>query len=233
MDSARINVMIVDDVPQIRDYFMMVINNEAGMKAIGCAATGEEAVIQAGLLRPDVILMDIQMERDTAGIDAIAQIKFLYPDIKCIVLTMHSDDENIMNAYVAGAVDFVAKTASIVEVIMAIKETITNTETRQKIARKVADEMVRLRKERDSLFYVVNLISRLTTSEFEVLRAVYNGEKYKEIAQKRCVEEATVRSLVNKILTKLESKNMRVLVENLKRLHIMEDFDKYSNKNPF
>jgi len=224
--SEDIKVMVVDDVPQIQDYFITVVNNEVGMKVIGKASTGEEAVIQAGKLKPDVILMDIQMETDKAGIDAIAEIKVKYPEVKNIVLTVHGDDESILNAFVAGASDFVVKTASIIEVITAIREAKNDTAMRAMIARKVADEMVRLRKERNSLFYVVNLISRLTTSEYEVLKAVYNGEKYKQIAKNRCVEESTVRSLVNKILKKLESTSMRELVCNLKMFNIIENIDK-------
>lgn len=221
-----IKVMVVDDIPQIQDYFISVVDNEAGMCVVGKASTGEEAVIKAGQIKPDIILMDIQMETDTAGIDAIAKIKEKHPEIKCIVLTVHEDDENILDSYVAGAVDFVVKTASIIELITAIKEAQSVTSKRAIIAKKVQDEMVKLRVERNSLFYVVNLISRLTTSEFEVLKAVYSGDTYREIAQKRCVEESTIRSLVNKILKKLESKSMRELVSELKKFKVIENIEK-------
>lgn len=223
--SEDIKVLLVDDIKQILDYFSAVINNESGMKVIGTASTGAEAVIQAEKLRPDIILMDIQMETDTDGIDAIEIISKKFPDIKCIVLTVHGDDENILNAFVAGATDFLVKTASIVEVLTVIRETINESNTRSVIAQKVKDEMVKLRKERNSLFYVANLISRLTVSEFEVLKAVYNGDTYKEIAKKRVIEESTVRSFVNKILKKLEAKSMRELIDNLKELKVIEYID--------
>jgi len=220
-----IKVLIVDDMPQIMDYFTMIVNNEAGMKVVGTASTGSEAVLQAQKLKPDVILMDIQMETDTAGIDAVAKISQLLPDIKIIMLTIHGDDENIMSSYVAGATDFIIKTASVVEVITAIREAVDCTSVRPVINKKIVDEMVKLRTERDSLFYVINLITRLTPSEFEVLKFVYNGSSYRQIAKIRQVEEGTIRSLVNKILKKMSAKSMRELVDRLRDLNIIEHIE--------
>ena len=129
------------------------------MCLVGTASSGSEAIIKAEELKPDIILMDIQMETDTAGIDAISEIKKKFPEIKCIVLTVHGDDENILNAFVAGATDFIIKTASIIEIITAIKEVNNTTNMRSMVARTVTEEMVRLRTERNSLFHVVNLSS--------------------------------------------------------------------------
>ncbi len=218
----KIKVLIADDMPQIRDYFSMIVANELQMEVAGTAASGAEAVKTALALNPDVILMDIQMETDTAGIEATKKIKAELPNVRVIMLTIHDDDGNIMDSYVAGADDYVVKTASVVEVITAIRDAVEDTGARTLASKKVVDEMVRLRTERESLIYVVNLITRLTHSELEVLKMVYDGNSYRQIAQMRHVEEATIRSLINKILKKTDSKSMKELVGSLKKLNIME-----------
>lgn len=218
----NIKVIVADDMKEIRDYFSVIVNNESGMEVIATASSGNEAIELAGKLSPDVILMDIQMETDDDGIKATKVIKERYPDIKIIIVSIHDYDENIMNAFVAGASDFILKTSSIVEIIMSIRELMSTGNTRKDINKKVINEMVRLKNERESFMYVFNLITKLTKSEYEILNLVYEGKSYKEIAKMRCVEEVTIRSLVNKILKKMQVKSMRELVSDLKKMQVFE-----------
>lgn len=218
-------VLVADDMPQIRDYFTTLIQNESDMEVVGVAHSGAEAVEKAEELMPDVILMDIQMENDTAGIDATKIIKDNNPEVKVIMLTIHDDNENILESYMAGASDFIMKTASFVEVLTSLREVVDKSKSRVIINQKIVDEMVRLRTEQKSLLYVVNIINRLTRSEIEVLKMVYDGYSYRDIAIARYVEGGTIRSLVNKILKKTNSKKMKDLISNLKQLKILELYD--------
>ncbi len=219
---SNIRVMIADDMKEIRDYFSVIVNNENGMEVVATASSGKEAIELAGELKPDVILMDIQMDTDDDGIEATRAIKNRYPEIKIIIVSIHDYDDNIMNAFVAGASDFILKTSSIVDIIVSIREITEDSGGRNTVNRKVINEMVRLKNERDSFMYVFNLITKLTKSEFEVLDMVYEGSSYKEIAKRRCVEEVTIRSLVNKILKKMQVKSMKELIGTLKKMQVFE-----------
>ena len=223
---GNIKVMIADDMKEIRDYFSVIVNNENGMEVVAAVSSGKEAIELAGQVSPDVILMDIQMDTDNDGIEATKIIKERYPEIKIIIVSIHDYDDNIMNAFVAGASDFILKTSSIVDIIVSIRETIEDSGRRNTVNRKIIDEMVRLKNERNSFMYVFNLISKLTKSELEVLSLVYKGNTYRMIAKQRCVEEVTIRSLVNKILKKMQVKSMKELIETLKKMQVFELLEK-------
>lgn len=222
----KIKIMVVDDMQDIREYFSLVLSHEPKFEIVGQASSGKEAVAKAMRLKPDVILMDIQMESDTAGIEATEIIARELPETKIIMLSVHDDDENIVKSFMAGASDYVTKTSGFRIVIDTICDNV-NGSAMETIKNKVlVNEMIRMKNERNSLIYMVTVISRLTKSEFQILKFCYHGYSYAEIAEMRFVEEETIRSFVSKILKKANSKSMKSLVDNLKRLGIdalMED----------
>lgn len=219
----KIKVMIVDDMEDIRDYFKMIIDKEPSMEIVATESTGKDAVITACKVHPDIILMDVQMETNKAGIEAAEELKHLLPSAKIIILTIHEDDDLLFEAYAAGVIDYVVKTASIIDIINAIHNAYKNIFTmRPEIAEKIVGEFARMKSERSSLIYTINIMTMLTKSEFEILHDVYNGKTYREIAQSRFVEEVTVRSQINRILKKFKSHQMKDVVKQLKQLKIFE-----------
>ncbi|MFR3796466.1 MAG: response regulator transcription factor [Christensenellales bacterium] len=109
-----IRLVIVDDMPDIRNYLAEELAAASEQfSVVGAAEDGTEAVKLVDSLLPDVVLMDIQMKTRTEGIYAIRIIHERHPDIKCIALTIHEDDELIFQAYLAGAADYIIKTRSI------------------------------------------------------------------------------------------------------------------------
>ena len=221
----KIKIMIVDDLDKITESFEKVISSEADMEVVGTASSGAQAIEMASELKPDVILMDIQMETDDAGINATKIIKERNPQTKIIMLTIHDDADIIFNSYVAGAMDFMLKNSSVVKIIKSIRDVHANSlQMRAEVAEKILDEMARLRSENSSMLYMTNLVTKLTNTEIEILKLVYRGYKYKQIAQMRNVEEATVRTHVNHILTKLEFRNMKEVIRTLESLGVMECF---------
>lgn len=221
----KIRIMIVDDIDKLVEFFEKIISAEEDMEVVGTASSGKEAIEKAEFLKPDIILMDIQMETDEAGIKATEKIKEKNPDVKIIMLTIHDDADIIFNSYVAGAMDFLLKNSSVVKIIKSIRDVYANSlQMRAEVAEKILGEMTRLKTENNSMLYMTNLISKLTNTEIEILKLVYNGYKYKQIAVMRSIEEATVRTHVNHILTKLEFKNMKEVIKALSSLGIMEYF---------
>ena len=223
-----IKVLLVDDMEKLNRHFSRMLSAEDGIEVVGTALGGAEAVELAKTLMPDVILMDIQMETDWAGIDASREILRENPKIKIIVFTIHDDSETIINAYDAGVVDYILKTASPEEVIGAIRDAMRFDDTQKRVDRVVKDEMVKLRRERDSFMYCVSLISRLSASELETLKLLCEGKKYREIADERYVSESTVRVMVNKITKKLAGENIRNIIKQMNENGIAKMLDKLS-----
>ena len=224
---GKIKIIVVDDLKEIQNYFKMILNREADMEVIATASSGKESCKIILEKKPDIVLMDVQMETETAGIDAIEYIKQKESETKFIILTIHEEDEILFKAYAAGAVDYIVKDSSIVDILNSIRNTYNNNlAMRPEIASKIIAEFSRLKKEQNSLIYTLNIISKLTNTEFDILRDIYFGSSYKKIAQERCVEEVTIRTHINKILKKFNQKRIKDVVKILNDLNIFDIYSK-------
>ncbi|MBN1777826.1 MAG: response regulator transcription factor [Clostridiales bacterium] len=143
-----IRILIVDDNPEIRDYFISILAHEADMDVIGCASSGLEAVQKALEMKPDIVLMDIQMETRTAGITASDRILKSVPGVKIIILTILEDDNLLFQAYCAGVIDYIVKTDSISQILTSIRNANNNQLVlRPKYAEKLIEELSRVKEE--------------------------------------------------------------------------------------
>lgn len=222
MDNIRI--MIVDDSMQILNYFNSILTSEPGMEVVGMATNSKEAIEVVKVCNPDIILMDIEMETKTSGIDAIKPIKEIMPDVKVIMNTIYSDDEHIVKSFEMGALDYVTKSSSSDEILSVIRAAYNNS-TRELVAKSLVNEMAKRKIQQESVILTINKLIKLTSSEMQILKLIYEGKRYSEIAKFRFVEEATVRSFVNKILKKFERKNMKMLIKELRSMKIIEFLD--------
>lgn len=218
----RIRLMIVDDILEIRSYLNRILAKEKDIEIIAMAASGIEAVKLLKAIRPDVVLLDIQMESQTAGIDCAEYINMHYPEIKVVILTIHREDELLFRAYSAGVMDYIIKSGAPEEIVESIREVYHNKLVlRPEIANKLVAEFTKLRTQNESLLFALNTLSKLTNSEFEVLKCVYRGENYREIADNRYVSQATIKTQINRILKKFAMRRMKDVILLLKKL----DFD--------
>ncbi|MCR4876329.1 MAG: response regulator transcription factor [Clostridiales bacterium] len=214
-----IRILLADDNAEIRSYFHGILDREPDFRVVGEASSGAECIRMALELKPDIILMDIQMETETAGIDATAVIHEKLPDTKIIILTIHSDDEMLFRAYSSGALDFIVKTDSISKIVSSIQQVSRNQlQLRSDVASKIVTEFQRIQRENASLLYTLNILSKMTNSELEVLCCLYNGDSYKQVAKTRFVSEATIKSQVNSILKKFGMKRMKDVVAVLRQV---------------
>ncbi|WP_215699161.1 response regulator transcription factor [Clostridium sp. MCC353] len=214
--TEKINIMVVDDMPEIVNYFKENLNREPDLNVVGTANSGMEAVSVAEACRPDVILMDIQMETNNSGILASEKIHKLLPNTKIIIVTIHEDDELLFYAYSVGVMDYIIKTDSIDRVLTSVRNVYSNDlMLRPEIANKIREEFNSLRMQNQSLLFAFHILSELTNSEFDVLKAVYEGYSYKQISQMRYVSQATIKSQVNSILKKFSKKRMSDVISML------------------
>ena len=115
-----IKLMLVDDHDVVRTGLRSFLETQPGLKVIGEAKNGLEALEQAKKSQPDIVLMDITMP-DMDGMEATRQLKHLYPECQVLVLTVHSDKQYFMQMLAAGASGYLTKQAAADELVAAIR----------------------------------------------------------------------------------------------------------------
>jgi DNA-binding NarL/FixJ family response regulator len=197
--SAKIRVLVADDQTLVRTGFRVILEAEGDIEVVAEADTGVEAIRQAQLTGPDVILMDIRMP-ELDGLAATEEI-LRHPDPPTIVvLTTFDQNEYVYRALHAGAAGFLLKDAPATRLIAAVRAAATGDSliepsiTRRLVERFAAPEQpARLPDE----------LASLTERELDVLRQVARGLSNAEIAAHLVVAETTVKTHVARILAKL------------------------------
>lgn len=223
-----IRVMIADDDENICHYFKTVLEQGDNIEVCGTATSGAEAVELANELLPDIILMDVQMESELSGIHAIGKIKKVHPEISIIVCTMYDDDDYIFEAFGNGATDYITKSSSPQLILNSIYSINSNRfKLNEEISSRLLLQLPKLYMRNQSLLYCINMISKLSKSEYEILRCIHDGMSYREIAQLRVVEEPSIRVQISRILKKFNKNSTKEL---MKELNSISFFDIYPEK---
>jgi NarL family two-component system response regulator LiaR len=197
MNTSPIRVLLTDDHAIVRKGISALLATERDIQVVGEACDGQEAVVQAEALRPDVILMDLVMPK-LDGIEAISQIMAKLPSTRILVLTSFAADEKVFPAIRAGALGYLLKDSAPEELVGAIRQVHRGEPSLEpSIARKVLLELSHPPTEKTLT------VDPLTQRELEILRLVAQGCSNKEIALKLVLSELTVRTHVSNILGKL------------------------------
>lgn len=184
-------VLLVDDHPVVRSGLRAVLDADDGVSVIGEAATGEEAITLAGHLRPDVVLCDLRLGSGIDGIQTTAALRALDPAPAVLILTTFDRDAEILGAIEAGAAGYLLKDVAPEAIIDGIRRAAAGDTV---LAPDLASRVLRGMR---------NPLPRLTAREIEVLKLLATGSTNKEIARALFVTEATVKSHLNHIFTKL------------------------------
>jgi DNA-binding NarL/FixJ family response regulator len=196
-----IRILLVDDQVLFREGLHTLLSMQSDVEVVGEAANGEEALRAAGTLRPDVILMDLQMPM-MDGAAATRKLKDRQPDTRVIILTTFDDDESVFEALRAGAVGYLLKDTPSTRLLDAIRLTARGESFLEpSIAAKVVAEFSRLspRPAPDSP------AGSLSEREVEVMRLIARGASNREIASELVIAEGTVKNHITNILAKLEA----------------------------
>jgi DNA-binding NarL/FixJ family response regulator len=188
MNEHPIRIMVIDDQAVVRQGFVALINTVADMSVIAEGINGRQAIELYRFHRPDVTLMDLRMP-ELGGVEAIVAIRKEFPDARLIVLTTYDGDEDIYRSLQAGAQGYLLKDMFFEELEDAIRKVHAGS---RRIPPQVAE---RLAERMGS--------SELTGREIEVLEQIVAGNNNKAIAQRLNISEATVKSHINSILSKL------------------------------
>ncbi len=183
-----IRLLVVDDHPVVRHGLVALLRTVEGMEVIAEANGGEDAVKLYREHLPDVTLMDLRLGT-MGGVEAIQVIRADYPAAKIIVLTTFDGDEDIYRALQAGAKGYLLKGMSVDELISSIRAVnLGRSRVPAEIAEKLADRMSG---------------PQLTKRELGVLQRIVHGRSNKEIGSDLLISEATVKTHINSLLSKL------------------------------
>jgi DNA-binding NarL/FixJ family response regulator len=199
------SILLVDDQALMRRGFRMILEAEEDLVVLGEAADGEEAVGLAHTLGPDVVLMDIRMP-GTDGIEATSRILEADPAIRVLVLTTFDLDEYAFGALRAGASGFLLKDVRPSDLVAAVRtvaagEAVVSPRVTRRLLEEYAQALPLSEAQRNEMH---PKLSSLTEREREILEAVAHGLSNSEIADALFVSQATVKSHIGRILSKLD-----------------------------
>jgi len=188
--AAPIRILAVDDHPVVRQGIAGMVAIESDMTLVAEASNGREAIQQFRIHRPDITLMDVQMP-EMNGIDALIAIRNEAPDAKVIMLTTYTGDVQILRALKAGAQGYLLKSTlhrDLLDTVRAVYrgKKALSPEASYEIAEHGTD-------------------NALSPREIDVLRLIAAGNSNKRVADKLSIGEASVKSHVENILSKLSA----------------------------
>ncbi|HTY85496.1 MAG TPA: response regulator transcription factor [Silvibacterium sp.] len=186
--SQSIRILVVDDHTVVRQGLVALLNTVPDLEVVAEASDGQEAIEAHRKYKPDVTLMDLRLPK-LPGAEAISVIRQESPGARIIVLTTFDGDEDIFRALQAGAKGYLLKGTDADELTAAIRSVYAG---KSKIPAFVAEKLA----ERMGG-------PALTTRELEVLKRIVAGRSNKEIASDLHISEATVKTHINSLLSKL------------------------------
>ena len=201
LDDLR--VLVVDD----HDLFRTGLRNlleEEGVNVVGEAENGETAIRLASELAPDVVIMDLNMP-GAGGVATTRRLSSLAPLSRVVVLTISADDDDVMNAVMAGACGYLLKDSSIQELIAGIRAA---SEGESLISPQIAAKVLqRLRAQSKDADTAEMIRAELSERELEVLKLIANGKDNAQIARELYISPKTVKNHISNILMKLQIDN--------------------------
>jgi DNA-binding NarL/FixJ family response regulator len=201
MAEGPIRVLVAEDDAVLRRTLVELIGLEPDLRVVSDVPSGRQAIAEAMVVRPDVLLMDIQMP-EMNGIDATREIRQKQPEAQVVILTKFGDDESVFNAIKAGAVGYVLKDAGLGEISDAVREAKNgNGHLSPALVARMMAEFKRLS---TSAVHNRKLFAELSRREIEVLECLAAGLRNAQIADRLFLSEKTVKSHVGAILKKLQ-----------------------------
>ena len=201
MSETPLRLLIAEDDQVLRRTLVELLGLVPGIQVVSDVGNGQQAIAEAMVVRPDVLLMDIQMPQ-MDGIEATREIRRLLPSAQVVILTKFGDDEYVFNAIKAGAVGYVLKDAGAEEIVDALQDARSGGgHLSPALVARVMAEFGRLTQ---SALHNRKLFAELSRREVEVLECLAAGLRNAQIADRLFLSEKTVKTHVGAILKKLQ-----------------------------
>ena len=193
---AKTRIMIVDDHEVVRLGMRAAFEAEPDLAVVGEASNGAEALAKMPVLDPELILMDVRMEK-MDGIEACREIKSRYPGVIILMITSYPDEDAVISSILAGASGYLVKRTSPAEILTAIKEVHSGASPMSgKIARTVVEYFQKIKP-------ATTEKEHLSKREKEILSLLVKGKSYKAVASECFISIDTVSTHVRHIYEKL------------------------------
>ncbi len=181
--DGKITCIVVEDFEPLRNVLCSLLDFEQDIEVVGRAANGTALAALLERTEPDVVLLDVEMDTRTEGIDACRELVRAHPSLPVVMLTCHDEEDMILRAFEAGAVDYVLKSSSSAQIVEAVRNahrsaTVLNAHVATVLRRHMKD----FGSMKESLLYNMHVLTRLTPAEMDVLRLLMQGRKPRDIA---------------------------------------------------
>jgi DNA-binding NarL/FixJ family response regulator len=192
--AAELRVAVVDDHSTVSELMARALDDEPGIACVGTATSAAAALELVNRLRPDVVLMDVQLGSDD-GLETTARLLAQHPELRVVILTARTDADLVTRAAHAGACSLLPKNGSLSDVLAALR-------TAPRDGLTVHPHLLR---ELVTATTQEGPVPRLTDREREVLQLLAGGRTVHQIARLLALSEHTVRGHVKKLLQKLDA----------------------------
>ncbi len=214
-ESEKIKVILADDHNLFRKMLFHLLSDEDDIEVIGEASTGKEALEQCKEKNPDILILDINMPV-MDGLEAIRLLHAQNNNIKVIILTAIEDDDYIFKFIREGATAYLLKDTTPQEMLKTIRAAYYGESLIQaKVMKKILNEFCKLSEQKEKNIHPTTnskALESLTEREKEVLSLIAKGMNNKEIASSLVISEATVKTHVANLMSKLEKRDRVELV---------------------
>jgi two-component system response regulator DevR len=196
--ARTLRLLVVDDHEVVRQGLVALLDRRPGFQVVAEAGTVEEAIAQARVHQPDIVVMDVRLP-DGSGVEACREIRAELPGTRVIMLTSFPDDEAVLSAIVAGAAGYLLKQIRARDLVAAL-EAVGRGES---LLDPAVTERVLERVRRIATGAIDDELGVLTPQERKILMLVAEGKTNKEIAADVFLSDKTVKNYVSSILSKL------------------------------
>ncbi|AWV06732.1 LuxR family transcriptional regulator [Lysobacter maris] len=214
--QTPIRVLIADDHTLVRESLAGMLQADGDVQVVAQAADGVETIEKAVLVRPDVVVTDISMAR-LNGIEVVRRLHEALPQTRVLVLTMHQEDEYVLQAVRAGASGYLVKDSAASELLAAVRSLQAGRGYfGPQAARALAEQMQNPQRAVDDPY------GRLTAREREVFHLIAEGLTTKEIARQLGISAKTAENHRTRVLSKLDVRNTAELVRYALRKGLLD-----------
>jgi len=207
--EAKKRVLIIEDDPEIRSSFAMIVDSSQKFTVVNSYGNCEDAIKHLHTDKPDIVLMDVELPGGMNGIKGTKIIKDKSPNSDIIMVTVYEDSEMVYEALKSGASGYITKSANYMELLSALDEiTRGGAPMSSKIARMVIDN------------FHLNPNSPLTKRETEILQLISEGKTYTQISEELFISKETSKTHIKNIYSKLQvrSKSEAIAKANQEKL---------------
>ncbi len=215
-------ILLVDDHALFREGLRAILDAQPDLEVVGEAADGLEAVVKARELQPDLVLMDIRMP-GMDGLEALLRIKRASPETKVVMLTVQSDEEQLLQAIKYGAQGYLLKDLPSQKVLEMLRAALRGEAALPPaLAARILEEFRRLSQQVAPTANTASEATSLTPREIEVLSRIAQGASDKEIATALNISLYTVKTHVRNILAKLQVSSRHEAARYAQQLGLLE-----------